>query len=99
MFESPSGERGGARFNALDSLGGALGLVDPTETRHNQHVRDTEFQRVVKHHEFWGLEGGPREAGRPRHKLEEDAADLRQKLQHRRRLPRLRPLALASVPR
>ncbi len=33
VFESPSGGRVGARFNALDSLGGALGLVDPTETR------------------------------------------------------------------
>jgi aldehyde:ferredoxin oxidoreductase len=33
VFESPDGERGGARFNALDSLGSALGLVDPAETR------------------------------------------------------------------
>jgi aldehyde:ferredoxin oxidoreductase len=33
VFESPAGERGAARFNALDSLGGALGLVDPAETR------------------------------------------------------------------
>lgn len=33
VFESPSGERHGARFNAVDSLGAALGLLDPEDTR------------------------------------------------------------------